>query len=119
AYEPIDDIDKISCRPDFGILAYSGYFKTADGKLSPTIREEPATPPLFLVHAWDDPISNVNNTVIMYQAMKKAGVSVEMHLYATGGHGFAVRKVGQPVENWTVPCVEWLRGLGMLPAAGK
>jgi hypothetical protein len=67
---------------------------------------------MFLVHAWDDPISDVDNTITMYRAMKRSGVSVEMHLYATGGHGFGVRKVGHPCETWTERCIDRLRGLG-------
>ena len=113
AYEPIDDIDKTSCRPDFAIMAYSGYFLFKGG-LSPTIREEPGAPPMFLVHNFDDTVSAVDNTVIMYQAMKKAGVSVEMHLYGVGGHGFAVRKVGHPCETWTDRCTDWLKGIGVM-----
>jgi len=113
AYEPVDDIDKVSCRPDFAVMLYSGYFQV-NGGLSPTIRVEPGAPPMFLVHNWDDPVSAVDNTITMYLAMKKCGVSVEMHLYATGGHGFAVRKIGQPCETWTQRCVEWLRGQGIM-----
>jgi acetyl esterase/lipase len=118
AYEPIDEADKISCRPDFAIMAYSGYF-LKDGALSPTIREEPGAPPMFLVHNFDDSVSNVGNTIIMYQAMKKAKVSVEMHLYEVGGHGFAVRKVGHPCETWTDRCVDWLKALKIMKPAEK
>jgi acetyl esterase/lipase len=107
-YEPVDDIDKISCRPDFAVMLYSGYFKVKDG-LSPTIHLTPGTPPMFLVHATDDPISNAEHSVTMYQAMKRAGVSAELHIYATGGHGFGVRKVGHPCETWTGSCLDWLR----------
>src|SRR5207253_7309533 len=57
-YEPIDAVDQISCRPDFGVMAYSGYFKAKEG-LSPTVRTPPKTPPLFFVHASDDPVSEV------------------------------------------------------------
>src|SRR5207253_8373877 len=56
AYDPADDIDKISCRPDFGIMLYSGYFKVKDG-LSPTVQTPKDAPPLFFVHASDDPVS--------------------------------------------------------------
>jgi acetyl esterase/lipase len=113
AYDSVDDIDKISCRPDFAIPLYSGYFKVKDG-LSPTIREAAGTPPLFIVHASDDPISEVEHSVTFYLAMKRAGVSAELHVYATGGHGFGVRKVGHPCEGWTDRCVEWLRKQGFL-----
>lgn len=114
-YEPIDDIDKISCRPDFAIMLYSGYFKVKDrDELSPTIRTPAGIPPLFLVHATDDPVSEVDNTVKMYLAMKHAGASAELHIYASGGHGFAVRNVGLPCATWTDRCVEWLRSQGFL-----
>jgi hypothetical protein len=46
--------------------------------------------------------------------MKRAGLPVEMHLYATGGHGWGVRKVGHPCETWTDRCLDWLRNRGIL-----
>jgi acetyl esterase/lipase len=120
AYEPVDDVDKTSCRPDFAIMLYSGYFKVKDkDELSPTIRLASGAPPLFLVHATDDPISEVDHSVTMYLAMKRIGVPAELHVYAAGGHGFAVRKVGQPCETCTERCVEWLRTLEMLPSTPK
>lgn len=114
AYEAVDEVDRASCRPDFGVSLYSGYFKVKDG-LSPTIREAPGTPPLLLLHATDDAISDVEHSVTMYVAMKRIGVPVELHVYATGGHGWGVRKVGHPCETWTDRCVEWLRHRKILP----
>ena len=115
AYEPIDDIDKVSCRPDFAVMLYSGYFKVK-GKddLSPTIKVTGGAPPMLLIHASDDPVSEVDHSVTMYLAMKRAGVSAELHVYATGGHGFGVRKVGHPCETWTDRWTDWLRKLGIL-----
>lgn len=108
AYEAQDAVDKVSCRPDFGIMAYSGYFRRDKDELSPTIRVTSQAPPLFIVHATDDAISMVDHSVIMYLAMKRAGVSTEMHIYATGGHGFGVRQVGHPCVEWTKTCAAWL-----------
>ncbi len=114
-YEPLDDVDQVSCRPDFGIMAYSGYFKVKDkDELSPTIRVEAGTPPLFFVHATDDPVSEVDHSVLMYLAMKRAGVPAELHVYASGGHGFGVRKTDQPCATWTRACADWLRNQGVL-----
>src|SRR5438045_1001622 len=105
AYEPIDEIDKVSCRPDFAVMLYSGYFKVkGKEELSPTINVTKAAPPMMLIHATDDPVSEVDHSVTMYLAMKHAGVSAELHVYATGGHGFGVRKVGQPCQTWTERC---------------
>jgi acetyl esterase/lipase len=115
AYEPIDAIDQVSCRPDFAVMLYSGYFKVkGKDELSPTIRVTPKAPPLFLVHATDDAVSEVDHSVTMYLAMKRAGVPAELHVYATGGHGFGVRKVDHPCASWTDRCVDWLGKLGLL-----
>ena len=109
-YEPIDDVDKVSCRPDFAVMLYSGYFKVkGKDELSPTIRAPAGIPPLFIVHASDDRISEVEHSVTMYLAMKRAGAPVELHVYATGGHGFGVRKLDQPCAGWTQRCIEWMR----------
>jgi acetyl esterase/lipase len=57
-YEPIDEVDKISCRPDFAILAYPGYLKAKDkDELAPGLRIPAGTPPVFLAHGGDDIIS--------------------------------------------------------------
>src|SRR5262245_38864954 len=116
-YEPVDGVDEVSCRPDFAVMLYSGYFnpklddkeKKDAPELSPTIHVGGDTPPLLLVHATDDSISNVEHSVTMYVAMKRAGVSAELHVYNKGGHGFGVRKVGLPCETWTDRCTDWLR----------
>lgn len=115
AYDPIDDIDKISCRPDFAIPLYSGYLVGNDNDvLSADMRASKETPPILLIHATDDPISKVENSVICYLALKKAGAPVEMHIYGSGGHGFGVRKVGHPCETWTDRCTDWLAKQGFL-----
>ena len=50
-YEPIDDVDKISCRPDFAIGVYSGYLKAKDkDELAPGLHIPAGTPPIFLAH---------------------------------------------------------------------
>src|SRR6266496_2750808 len=55
SYEPIDDVDKISCRPDFAIPVYSGYLKAKDkDEVAPGIRIPSGTPPVFLAHGGDD-----------------------------------------------------------------
>jgi acetyl esterase/lipase len=115
AYEPIDEIDKVSCRPDFGVLAYSGYLKHKEkDELAPGLRVPAGTPPLFLVHASDDAVSEVGHSVILYLALKRAGVPAELHVYATGGHGFGVRPSDQPCATWTRSCADWMRNRGVL-----
>ena len=113
SYDPVDAIDAISCRPDFGIPVYSGYFKVDDG-LSPTVRTPANTPPLLFVHASDDSISDVEHSVTMYLALKRAGIHSDLRVYASGGHGFGVRPTDGTCSAWTRSCTDWLRSRGFL-----
>ena len=122
AYAPIDEIDKISCRPDFAVAIYPGYFieqrpagvEINKDVLAPYIRIPTGTPPVFLVHANDDTMAGAENSVVMYLALKRANVPTELHVYAQGGHGFGVRKNNLPCSTWTDRCVAWLQDQGAL-----
>jgi acetyl esterase/lipase len=114
-YEAVDAADELSCRPDFAVPVYSGYLiDEATGALAPHMRIPPGTPPVMLVHAGDDVVSDVEHSVGMYVALKRAGVPAELHVYAAGGHGFGVRSQGRPCDGWTERCLEWLQSLGLL-----
>jgi acetyl esterase/lipase len=119
-YEPIDDIDKVSCRPDFAILVYPGYLKAKDkDELAAGLRIPKETPPVFLAHGTDDIISPPDHSVVMYQALKRAGVSAELHVYADSTHDFGVRRGDRPCSAWTQSCVDWLRHQGFLKTASR
>ena len=114
-YEPLDDIDQVSCRPDFAILVYSGYLKAKDkAELAPGLRVPSRTPPVFLAHGGDDIVSPPEHSVVMYLALKQAGVPAELHIYATAAHDFGVRPSDQPCSTWTGSCAQWLRHQGFL-----
>jgi acetyl esterase/lipase len=70
-------------------------------------------PPIFLLEAEDDPIDPVKNSLVYYAALKKAGVPVEMHLYAHGGHGFGLRHTKFPITDWPQLVERWLKTIGM------
>src|SRR6516162_4433698 len=108
-YEPADDIDKVSCRPDFAIAAYSGYLKAKDkDELAPGIHVPAKTPPIFLVHGGADIISDPEHSVLMYLALKRAGIPAELHVYSGAAHDFGVRKVDNPCSTWAERCLDWL-----------
>ena len=114
-YEPVDDLDKISCRPDFAIGVYSGYLKAKDkDDIAAGLRIPAGTPPIFLAHGGDDIISPPEHSVLMYLALKKAGVPAELHIYATAAHDFGVRSSDNPCSTWTQACATWLRHQGFL-----
>ena len=114
-YEPIDDVDQVSCRPDFAIPVYSGYLKAKDkDELAAGLQVPAQTPPVFLVHGGADLVSPPEGSVIMYLALKRAGVPAELHIYANTAHDFGVRKSDQPYSTWTDSCARWLRHQGLL-----
>lgn len=114
-YEPVDAADRVSCRPDFAVLCYSGYLKHKEKEETSVGITVPATtPPIFLAHTTDDSISNSEHSVFMYLALKRAGIPVEMHIYATGEHDFGVRKTDKLPATWTGLCVRWLRSQQLL-----
>jgi len=119
-YALIDDIDNISCRPDFAILVYPGYLKAKDkDELAPGLRIPAGTPPVFLAHGGADIISPPEHSVLMYLALRRAGIPAELHVYAMAAHDFGVRPSEHPCSTWTESCAAWLRHEGFLkPSTG-
>lgn len=116
-YRPVDAADKESCRPDFAIPVYPGHLlegTTREYQLNPTIPVTSKTPPTFLLQAVDDPVDEVNNSLVYYMALKKAGAPVEMHLFAQGGHAFGLRPTKLPVAKWSGLVESWLESIGMI-----
>lgn len=112
AYDPVDAADKVDCRPDFAVLVYpGGVFKKS--ALAPEIHVTSQTPPMFLAHAGDDRVTP-ENSVQLYLALKQAGVPAEMHIYASGGHGFGMRKSDKPCASWPQRCEDWMHSQGLL-----
>ncbi len=115
AYRPIDEVDKISCRPDFAVSVYPGYLKAKDkNELAAGLRIPTGTPPIFLVHGGDDLISPPEHSVVMYLALRRAGIPTELHIYAGTAHDFGVRTNDRPYSTWTASCMDWLRESGLL-----
>lgn len=136
-YPAVDAADKESCRPDFAVAIYPGHLSisaaewdakqggrklvvhypaTADKGLglNPDVPVTHETPPTFLLQAEDDHIDNVNDSLAYYIALKNAGVPVEMHLYAQGGHAFGLRRTRFPITGWPQLVETWLGTIGMI-----
>ena len=71
------------------------------------------TPPTFLVHAQDDEVVKVQNSLRFYEACLYHHVPTEMHLYPKGGHGFGMNNATTP-DNWTDRLRNWLDAGGWL-----
>lgn len=113
-YPAVDDMDKASARPDFAALIYPAYFVNKEKTgLVDHARPTKVTPPMFLVYSYDDPV-DPRNALYLGLAMKDVGVPCELHLYATGGHGYGMRNTGHPVNSWPDRLVEWMTKSGYL-----
>jgi acetyl esterase/lipase len=112
-YSPQDEHDRISSRPDFALLIYPAWLVDKQGQLKPEFRPSKTSPPMFFVHSSDDPISS-DSSVALYLALKQQGVSAELHLYASGGHGYGMRPVPHPCASWPQRAAEWLQDRGFL-----
>ena len=114
-YEPLDDADKLSPKPNFAALIYPAYLENGKGGLKPEYKPTKDSPPMFFVHANDDKgASGPENSAILYATLKKNGVPAELHIYASGGHGFGMRKSDKPVSAWPDRCGDWLKTRGYL-----
>jgi acetyl esterase/lipase len=111
-YDHVDDADKATCKPNFAVLIYPGGL-LKDGKLKPEFTIGKNSPPAFLAMSTDDPV-NPENCIEYYRALKKANVPAEMHLYATGGHGYGINKVPHDCASWPDRCAEWMTVRGLL-----
>ncbi len=74
------------------------------------------TTPTFLVHSSEDTVVTVENSLLFYQAMRRAKAPIEMHLYPQGPHGSGLAPALGPTAEWPRHCESWLRFNGWLPA---
>jgi acetyl esterase/lipase len=97
------------------VIIYPGYLSVnAEGdKLAPEIKVTAQTPPSFLVQAEDDPV-HVDNSLVYYRALKNAKVPAEMHLFASGGHGYGLRPTSAPVTGWPALAERWMHTIGVM-----
>lgn len=114
AYAPVDAIDEISSRPDFAVAFYPGHLCRSGGTLDPGIKVSKHTPPTFLVAAWDDPTNDICNSTLYARALDQAGVPAEVHIFATGGHAFGLRRNESPDTVWPSLLEHWLAERGIL-----
>ena len=129
-----DPIERASSRPDFELLIYpvitmrdsvthGGLRLNLLGKeptpelvklLSNELQVTRETPPTFLVHSTDDRTVPVQNSLLFYEALKRNGVSAEMHVFEHGGHGYGMAPKDPALAIWTTLCETWMRRHGWL-----
>ena len=133
-----DPIDRLSSRPDFLVLCYPvisfGEFThrgsrsnllgdNPDPKLVESLSNETQvtarTPPTFLFHTTNDNTVPVENSMMFYAALRKAGVPAELHIYERGPHGVGLAQTDEALAGWPARLADWLRVRGLLNAAPR
>jgi acetyl esterase/lipase len=134
--EANDEVERAGSRPDFiilgypwlnamkpdrkGILSYCSALKIEPEnckgfeQYSPDSHVSAQTPPAFIYHTTDDELAPVDASVTFYRALSKAGVPVEMHLFAKGKHGSGLGLGDAALDLWPHLLEAWLRGRGLL-----
>jgi acetyl esterase/lipase len=113
-YTSLDSADLEPSRPAFAILLYPGHLWDETSprtslKLSPWVEISADAPPTLLVHSMSDPTDDVRHSLAYGLALNDAGVAVEMHLYARGGHAFGMRPTSDPITTeWPRLVERWL-----------
>jgi len=129
-----DPIDRVGCRPDFAILAYpvitlSGEYAHGGSRenllgknpsaelvesLSNQTQVTARTPPTFLFHTSADTAVPPENSVMFYQALRRAKVPAEMHIYQTGPHGVGLARNNPVLSTWPECLATWLEERAIL-----
>lgn len=131
-YKPVDAVDGISAKPDFAGLIYpvismlppndtTHSQKSILGK-HPSMAEESefsvekqvkaGMPPVFLAQASDDPIASIDNSLLMFSALRKSGIPAELHIFQQGGHGWGMGKPGTETSSWPDLFQDWMQANG-------
>lgn len=124
-----DPVDRLSCRPDFSLLIYPVITFTQDfmhkgsrtallGSENPPedlaryysneLQVKENTPPAILIQAADDGTVSVNNSIVYFQALRKFGITAEMHIYPNGGHGFGLAIKKGYLSEWPEQCIHFI-----------
>jgi acetyl esterase/lipase len=120
----VENPDGVSLRPDFLILIYPvismdkkiTHMDSRNNLLGSNPSDElvrqfsseqqvsEEMPPTLILHATDDKLVDVENSIVFYEALRRAGVPVEMHLFDKGQHGFFLISR----DRWQAPIMQWL-----------
>lgn len=116
-YEPADEADKLSARPDFICPIYAAYladgYKDNKAELGPLVTVTEKTPPTFMAVTWDDKFRGAQSA-LLFSKLRENNVAAELHAYAKGGHGYGIKESDNPVSNWNKHLEAWLKSSGFL-----
>lgn len=131
-YEHQDEIDTVSCRPDFMILCYPvisfvncmhygsrlnlvgdvPYHEAIKYSLERRVTEN--TSPAFIWHTATDTAVPVENSLNFAAELSKKQIPFELHVFREGSHGLGLAETHEDIREWVKMCEKWMRGMGLL-----
>ena len=116
-YEPVDEADKRSARPNFICPIYAAYladgYKDDKAELGPLVTVTKNTPPTFMAVTWDDKFRGAQSA-LLFSKLREHNVPAELHAYSAGGHGYGIRESKKPVSKWHNHLQAWMKQSGFL-----
>lgn len=132
--EAVDPVDRVSSRPDLGVLCYPVVTMGAAthvGSRQNLLGDDPPptllqllsneehvsgdTPQCFIWHTMEDMVVPMENSTVFATALRAKGVPFELHVYQKGRHGIGLGgNVPGPYHRWTSDCLAWLREQGFI-----
>ena len=116
-----DPVERESCRPAFLVPVYAvvnGIVRgrKADEYLPADTRVDASTPPAFVMHTHEDSTVPANQALLFYDALRRAGVQSELHVFGYGEHGAGLGTGDPDLAAWPNLLQNWLRRAGFLSA---
>ena len=108
SYEKIDEIDNLSCKPNFAILVYPAYLDHGENRsLTPEIKITEETPPFFIFGSASD-VNYRHSCTVMAASLYDNNIPVDLHMTQEGGHGFGLRPGNLAAKMWPRLAEGWL-----------
>ena len=110
-HEEVDQIDAVSCKPDFTVLLYPAYMNKGK-ELSTDFSVSNKISPTLIVTAKDDGF--FPGSQIYAEALKESGASIRVHFFEKGGHGLSLPPKEHPLSTWPDICLRWFSDKDMI-----
>ena len=116
-YQKVDEVDEVSCKPDFTVLLYPAYMNQGKS-LSRVFTVSNEISPTLIISAKDDK-NHFLGSPVYAKALEEVGVSTRVHFFEKGGHGFSLRPKEYPLSTWPDLCQQWLKDIGIIEAKAQ
>ena len=110
-YETVDELDDVSCKPNFTVLLYPAYMNKGEA-LSEEFTVTDELSPTLIITCKDDGF--FIGSEVYAKALEEVGAPVRTHFFEKGGHGINLRTEKYPLSTWPDLYLQWLKDIKMI-----